>query len=113
MQQVASIVKELNAHRVCHNDLKENNVCVLYTEEEEDLQITLIDFGLATKAEGVPLFTFPKESTQTAAWTWIAPEVKEGLSSTEESDIFGVGYLFSWILDHQLLSMPFCLVNWI
>ena len=67
--QISSAIKYLHSHRVIHRDLKLGNLFL-----NEQMQVKIGDFGLATKLE----FEGERKRTICGTPNYIAPEVLEG-----------------------------------
>lgn len=77
MRKILSSVKHLHEHGICHRDLKPENF--LFTDNTEDAEIKLIDFGLS-KRFGAIQESHPDEKMHTIVGTpyYVAPEVLKG-----------------------------------
>ena len=69
MIQISNAIKYLHSHRVIHRDLKLGNLFL-----NEQMQVKIGDFGLATKLE----FEGERKRTICGTPNYIAPEVLEG-----------------------------------
>ena len=79
-----SIFRYLHKNQVIHRDLKLGNMFL-----NQNLEIKIGDFGLATKLE------FPGERKRTICGTpnYIAPEVLEGKGHSYEVDVWSLGVI--------------------
>jgi polo-like kinase 1 len=83
--QIASAIKYLHSHRVIHRDLKLGNLFL-----NEQMQVKIGDFGLATKLE----FEGERKRTICGTPNYIAPEVLEGKQGhSYEVDIWSLGVI--------------------
>ncbi len=98
--QIVDALAAAHAAGIVHRDLKPGNIMV--TEQD---QIKVLDFGLATLAEGGPINSTDETgaraaAVQTGAGTilgtvaYMSPEQAEGLPVDARSDIFSFGAIF-------------------
>jgi len=82
--QIVNALKYLHQHKVIHRDLKLGNLFL-----NENMEIKLGDFGLATKLE----YEGEKKKTICGTPNYIAPEILEGKGHSYEVDIWSVGVI--------------------
>jgi calcium-dependent protein kinase len=90
IKQLVSAVSYLHSHGIVHRDLKPENILFL---APKDLQIKLIDFGLATKIPPPGKFLTEKVGTP----YYVSPQVLSG-SYNEKADVFSCGVIMYTIL---------------
>ena len=81
---LVGFIRYLHKNQVIHRDLKLGNMFL-----NNNLEIKIGDFGLATKLE------FPGERKRTICGTpnYIAPEVLEGKGHSYEVDVWSLGVI--------------------
>lgn len=84
LAQIVNALKYLHQHKVIHRDLKLGNLFL-----NENMEIKLGDFGLATKLE----YEGEKKKTICGTPNYIAPEILEGKGHSYEVDIWSVGVI--------------------
>lgn len=84
LAQIVNSLKYLHQHKVIHRDLKLGNLFL-----NENMEIKLGDFGLATKLE----YDGEKKKTICGTPNYIAPEILEGKGHSYEVDIWSVGVI--------------------
>ena len=91
-RQLLSAVRHLHEHKICHRDLKPDNV--LLTElADSSISLKLIDFNVAHDlSASTPIFG------KTGVDTWSAPETRKWQGYDEKSDMWSVGCLLSFML---------------
>lgn len=100
LSQIVNALKYLHQHKVIHRDLKLGNLFL-----NENMEIKLGDFGLATKLE----YDGEKKKTICGTPNYIAPEILEGKGHSYEVDIWSVGVILYRNLLHrytQLVGKP-------
>ncbi|XP_042210851.1 tyrosine protein-kinase src-2-like [Homarus americanus] len=86
---------EIHLLDVVHNDLHWENVLVTLPTADQDLQLSLIDYGLAKMAgENLHL-----QSGTAVNQVWMCPQVRDGVCSTFKSDVYSYGIILTQILD--------------
>lgn len=93
LSQIVSSLKYLHKQKVIHRDLKLGNLFL-----NENMEIKLGDFGLATKLE----YEGERKKTICGTPNYIAPEILEGKGHSYEVDIWSVGV----IIYTQLIGKP-------
>jgi polo-like kinase 1 len=84
LSQIVNALRYLHQHKVIHRDLKLGNLFL-----NENMEIKLGDFGLATKLE----YDGEKKKTICGTPNYIAPEILEGKGHSYEVDIWSVGVI--------------------
>lgn len=93
LSQIVNALKYLHQHKVIHRDLKLGNLFL-----NENMEIKLGDFGLATKLE----YEGEKKKTICGTPNYIAPEILEGKGHSYEVDVWSVGVI---MYSQQLLKI--------
>lgn len=91
--QIVSSLKYLHQNKVIHRDLKLGNLFL-----NENMEIKLGDFGLATRLE----YDGERKKTICGTPNYIAPEILEGKGHSYEVDVWSVGV----IIYTQLIGKP-------
>ncbi|KAK3849585.1 hypothetical protein Pcinc_043665 [Petrolisthes cinctipes] len=73
-RQLTEAQRLINSCGFLHNDLKQNNICVI-TSVRKSPHVTIIDFGICTPIGGPPLLSQPMNEERRARNYWLAPEV--------------------------------------
>ena len=94
-------VQQLHACGYTHNDIKENNI-VVRREADAHLQVSLIDYGLATRV-GTPS---PQHVGKEAQRPWLAPELHHGTAYKPPGDVYSLGYVLQNILNQCEARYP-------
>lgn len=99
LAQVAATLRTMHARRLCHNDLKFDNVLLDGTPDSPAATATLVDMG-AVRASG----TRPYQGRQLRGekYPYLAPEVLRGGPVSPASDAFSLG----WMLQGVLAVLP-------
>ncbi|XP_042227734.1 serine/threonine-protein kinase svkA-like [Homarus americanus] len=106
--QLAKITEQMISRGLAHNDIKADNICII--TKEDDVKVTLIDFGLGTKlGEKVYKSSIPLEKIRQLFW--MAPEVVRGGKVSENSDIYSLAKLFNFIKGEN--KLPAHIKRWI
>ena len=79
IRQMLEALVYLHRRGILHRDLKPENVLVT------DGAVRVLDFGLASAKEDA--------NESVGSWLYVAPEVLDGKSATEASDLYSVGVL--------------------
>lgn len=90
--QLAHGLDKFHHKRILVNDIKANNI-VMYTRKNA-YRLKYIDFGLASYRAGR---TFHPQSEKLARLRHLAPEVRRGCRTNEESDVYSLGCLMRQI----------------
>ncbi|XP_033747216.1 serine/threonine-protein kinase MST20-like [Pecten maximus] len=96
-------LKAIHDKGVLVNDIKSDNVLV--DTSTPIFQIRFIDFDKATFQGSL---TYPISTA-----IWLAPEVRSGLPTTRQSDIYSLGYLISQLECPELRGIVFDCMRWI
>ncbi|KAK4313122.1 hypothetical protein Pmani_015508 [Petrolisthes manimaculis] len=94
-KEVVTNLKDVHNTDVIHNDIKDDNILVYFTDGR--LKINIIDFGLATKI-GSPVYFTYETRDEYDKFPWYAPEVFYGETTDYVSDVYSLGVLFYNIL---------------
>ncbi|KAK3881403.1 hypothetical protein Pcinc_004785 [Petrolisthes cinctipes] len=103
-KEVATNLRDIHYTDVIHNDIKDDNILVYFTDGRP--KINIIDFGLATKI-GYPVYFIYNTPEVYYRFPWYAPEVFYGKTTNYRSDVYSLGVLFHNIL--RVLSEEECL----
>ncbi|KAK4320352.1 hypothetical protein Pmani_008767 [Petrolisthes manimaculis] len=103
-KEVATNLRDIHYTDVIHNDIKDDNILVYFTDGRP--KINIIDFGLSTKI-GSPVYFIYNTPEVYYRFSWYAPEVFYGKTTNYRSDVYSLGVLFYKIL--QVLSKEKCL----
>lgn len=93
--QLAKALQELHQQNVIHRDVKPNNVLV-----DDDGNVKLIDFGLATRIRTVGNWSNPEQ--QLGTFRYLAPEIALSFCHTSASDIYSFGRVLFYMLAGRL-----------
>lgn len=93
LNQIVGSLIYLHQNKVIHRDLKLGNLFL-----NENMEIKLGDFGLATRLE----YNEEKKKTICGTPNYIAPEILEGKGHSYEVDVWSVGV----IIYTQLIGKP-------
>jgi serine/threonine protein kinase len=84
-----------HAHRrgVIHRDLKCSNLMLIFTDEQSDLFLKIVDFGLAKmiSATGLELQSLTTTGTMVGTPLYMSPEQIRGLELDGRADIYSLG----------------------
>lgn len=93
-RQILTAVSTLHELRICHRDLKPDNVLIrLDSSWSSGFYLTLIDFNVSvdmTDLQGI--------TGATGIKSWSAPETRSAASYDEKSDCFSLGCLLLYML---------------
>jgi serine/threonine protein kinase len=96
MRQLLETLKYLHAHKICHRDIKPDNILF----DRINCHITLIDFGVSKVwiEKGIK-----KEMlTNTGTDDYKAPELYEGGSYTQAIDLWAAGVVLFEMVEKRL-----------
>src|SRR4051795_8958016 len=90
--QVAEALAHAHGRGIVHRDVKPSNVLLAQHvgAEADEIDVRLLDFGLAQMAE---FDTLTGLGDVPGTLAYIAPERLQGLTATESADVWGVGVL--------------------
>lgn len=109
--QLLDILQVLLSLNIVHNDVKENNICVV-TSRKTPPRVTLIDFGMCCNLNGPPLFSRPQPKSERDRRSWVAPEILAGKKGNDVSDLFSFGQIFEWLLTCTMGPTPRVITKW-
>ncbi|XP_068230705.1 membrane-associated tyrosine- and threonine-specific cdc2-inhibitory kinase-like [Palaemon carinicauda] len=105
VNKMATALLDFHALGYTHNDIKSNNVCIARTRKT--MEVTLIDYGLATK-EG----EFP--GVEGSKISFMAPEIFKGEGTSTASDVYSLGFMLNdLVISGRLRKIPDELKVWI
>jgi len=91
--QLISAVEHMHRNKVCHRDLKPDNILLTEMDEGSDIMLKVIDFNVA-----VDLRQSPNIRGKTGVDEWSAPETRKWTEYDEKCDIWSVGCLILFML---------------
>lgn len=94
LERVMKTIGTMLKRKQCHNDIKENNICVKCLGRREP-EVTLIDFGLSERV-GSQLYDF--STCFGDDYSWIAPELFTGGRCSEQTEVYSLGNLANKLL---------------
>ncbi|KAK4307390.1 hypothetical protein Pmani_020845 [Petrolisthes manimaculis] len=94
--EVALRLKEIHVKGIIHNDINPNNI-ILDFQDKHYTRAHIIDFNLSTHYGSSLGLWNPNNRNHEKKYPWIAPEVYHGHTSCSSSDVFSLGYLFSYV----------------
>ncbi|XP_071524423.1 probable serine/threonine-protein kinase DDB_G0281745 [Panulirus ornatus] len=109
LYKVMNTVQRMIERKLCHNDIKLDNICVQKLDSEQP-RVTLIDLGLATSL-GEEVYE-PVSRKKAKDMPWLAPEMTLGKQCTEASEVFSLGCLAKQLVSGKTKYPP-CLSKWI
>jgi serine/threonine protein kinase len=104
--QLLSAVEHMHRHKVCHRDLKPDNILLTEIKEDSDIMLKVIDFNVA-----VDLRLSPSIRGKTGVDEWSAPETRKWAEYDEKCDIWSVGCLILFMLS-GLTPQQGAFTNW-
>jgi serine/threonine protein kinase len=96
----------MHRHKVCHRDLKPDNILLTEINEDSDIMLKVIDFNVA-----VNLRLSPSIRGKTGVDEWSAPETRKWAEYDEKCDIWSVGCLILFMLS-GLTPQQGAFTNW-
>uniref|UniRef100_A0A2I3TX53 Serine/threonine-protein kinase PLK n=1 Tax=Pan troglodytes TaxID=9598 RepID=A0A2I3TX53_PANTR len=103
LRQIVLGCQYLHRNRVIHRDLKLGNLFL-----NEDLEVKIGDFGLATKVE----YDGERKKTLCGTPNYIAPEVLSKKGHSFEVDVWSIGCLWTYLVSAgATLGHPTCLLQ--
>lgn len=90
-------IKYFHQKKVVHRDLKLDNIMLTgdYDQEERDINVKLIDFGMSRLTHGDKKIDL---STYCGTIDFICPEVLEGINYDETADMWSCGVIAYFML---------------
>ncbi len=92
-RQLISAVEHMHRNKVCHRDLKPDNILLTEMDKGSDIMLKVIDFNVA-----VDLRQSPNIRGKTGVDEWSAPETRKWAEYDEKCDIWSVGCLILFML---------------
>ena len=105
-RSIASALQTVHGAKVLHRDLKPANVFIVEDEGHSDLQVKLIDFGLAKRPGSDATLTERGQIVSSLAFA--APEQIMAEEPTEQSDLYALGTVLFLLISG---TYPFRLDN--
>lgn len=99
LAQLAGTLRTMHARRLCHNDLKFDNVLLDGTPDSPAVTVTLVDMGAARVTGSRP---YHGRQLSGEKYPYLAPEVLQGGPVSPASDVFSLG----WMLQGVLATLP-------
>ncbi len=99
IKKMLDTVVLLNDCGIAHNDIKTTNVCVKDHADDDDFDVTLIDFGLANRLGNYVFKPFSYESKDHSKFRWLH---KELLMGVEGSSIVSEGYSVMFLISELI-----------
>jgi len=90
MKNILDALSYLHDHNIVHRDLKPENL--ILASKEDDCDVRIADFGLATFCNGDPL------TLRCGSPGYVAPELLNNEGYDKKADMFSVGAILYMIL---------------
>ncbi|KAK4319177.1 hypothetical protein Pmani_009865 [Petrolisthes manimaculis] len=110
MRQLGQVQDRMAARGLAHNDIKEDNVCIKFSDH--GIELTFIDFGLANPL-GNNVYFFPLKPQSWTKYPWVAPEVLAGGCSSVASDTYSLASLLIFMYKKMSLTLPQQAAVWV
>jgi tRNA A-37 threonylcarbamoyl transferase component Bud32 len=94
MTQLCDILSVVHSKGIVHNDIKPDNILL------KDGSVKLIDFGIAFDMLNIK--DFRREGVPPGTVGYVAPEIKEGVAPSIQSDIYSLGIVFAEMLTGKI-----------
>jgi len=106
MRQVFSALQYCHERRIIHRDLKPENIMIKHDESSDQIEVKLIDFGLATLSQndGVNIVDGGLCGTE----QYMAPEVRRRGKFTTAADMWSAGLVLYTLLFGDLPNSAIC-----
>ncbi|HEY9793290.1 MAG TPA: protein kinase [Candidatus Obscuribacterales bacterium] len=92
-KQITRALAHAHLHGVLHRDLKPSNVMLAATESGDDLNVTLVDFGIAKVATEDDVGRLTATGEVIGSPVYMSPEQSRGMALDERSDLYSLGCL--------------------
>ena len=86
---LAHALEYAHSQNIYHRDLKPSNIVL--SEEEDGIKTTLIDFGIAKIKEDTGFVTVYQKKTLAGTPSYMAPDMINGLSYDQQSEVYCLG----------------------
>lgn len=105
LAQMAATLRAMHERRLCHNDLKFDNVLLDGAPDAPAATATLVDMGAVRLAGERP---YHGRQLNADKYPYLAPEVLRGGAVSPASDAFSLGWMLEGVLD---MAPPSCFLS--
>ena len=93
LQAVLSAVSHLHSARICHKDIKPENIMV-NIQGDQLVSLKLVDFNISQRVENDSFNMIAKNGTP----MFIAPEMDQDSNYNQKIDLWGVGCVLCYLM---------------
>ena len=92
-----SAVAHLHTARICHKDIKPENIMVSI-QEDQLVSLKLVDYNISQKAQNESFTMIAKNGTQ----MFMAPEMEQNQQYNHKVDIWGIGCVLCFMMHRRI-----------